>query len=509
MVTMERRGDDVAARLRTTAERAPDAVALRWRDEAVTYGELDARVDGGCAVLQACGLGPGDRVALAVENRPEFVEGMFAVLRAGGVVVPVNPALAGDEVRHVLADSGARLCLASPDVAATIASLDPDAVSLDDVIVVDDSAEGWAARRDAAAAPQTVAPRAADDLAALVYTSGTTGRPRGAMLTLANLTANQDQSLAGRFRLEPTDVVLLVLPLNHIYALNVGIGASVSVGAEMVIVERFEPEATLTTMRERQVTIVLGAPPMYVAWLQAGVPAEAFAHVRLAVSGAAPLPVPVLEAFRDVHGVELQEGYGLTEAAPSVTSNAMAETPRSGAVGLPLPEIELRLVDDAGQDVDQGDPGEVWVRGPNVFTGYWQDPEGTAEALTDDGWLRTGDIGTVDDDGFLFLVDRKKDLIIVSGFNVYPREVERVLHTHPGVAEAAVVGVSDPYAGEAVKAVVVPRTGEQLDPDAIVEHCRGQLARYKCPSHVELVDALPHPATGKVRRVELREPAGG
>ncbi|MFP5309741.1 MAG: long-chain-fatty-acid--CoA ligase [Actinomycetes bacterium] len=506
----EARPADVAARLRTTAAQHPDQVALVWQDQAITYAELDARVDAGVAGLRALGVGSGDRVAIVVGNVPAFVEAHFATLRAGGVVVPCNLGLATDELVHVFADSGAKVVVTADAVAATVLAATAQVGTVERVVVVGASEAPagadttWRELLDTAT-PAAEADRSPDDLAALVYTSGTTGRPRGAMLTRRNLTAAQDQSLAGRLRVERDDVVLLVLPLFHIYALNVGLGASVTVGATMVLVERFDATSSLGTIVEHGVTVVLGAPPMYVAWENtAGISAAPFASVRVAVSGAAPLPVQVLQRFRDATGVEIWEGYGLTEAAPSVTSNAMADEARPGSVGLPLPGVELRLVDEDGEDVEDGDPGEVWVRGPNVFQGYWNDPEGTAEALAEGGWLRTGDVGVRDADGYLYLVDRKKDLVIVSGFNVYPREVERVLYAHGDVAEAAVVGVPHPYTGEAVKAFVVRRPGTDLGEDDLAAFCRTRLARYRAPEIIEFVDALPTTATGKVRRVELR-----
>jgi long-chain acyl-CoA synthetase len=312
--------------------------------------------------------------------------------------------------------------------------------------------------------------------------------------------------------------VLLVLPLAHIYALNVGLGACIAAGATMLLVERFDPAETLQAMADHRATVVLGAPPMYIAWLEGGhVGARAgpgapdgdeahpgFAAVRLAVSGAAPLPVQVLSRFADATGITIEEGYGLTEASPSVTANSFADSPRPGSVGLPLPEVELRIVDESGHDVEQGDPGEVWVRGPNVFQGYWRDDEGTRQALTPDGWLRTGDVGTRDDDGFLYLVDRLRDMIIVNGFNVYPREVERVLLGDATVAEAGVVGDPDPRSGEAVVARVVPRAGAEVDTDALKRRCAERLARYKVPSRILVVDHLPYTATGKLRRGHLR-----
>lgn len=498
-------GPDVAARLRDTAADAPDRIAIAWQDRTVTYGDLDARVDLAAAGLQSLGVAPGDRVAVLLGNVPAFVEVYFGALRAGATVVPLTLGLAADEVAHALTDSGARVLVVAAVAADELVDV---AVELEVTVLVagaDEAPPGATRWRDLLASDHTLEPvqRHGDDIGAIVYTSGTTGRPRGAMLTRDNLTANQDQSLAGRFRVTADDVVLLVLPLSHIYALNVGLGACVRVGAAMVLQERFDPTTSLDEMERRGVTIVLGAPPMYVAWNQTpGIEARDLSNLRLCVSGAAPLPVHVLDRFREITGLTIEEGYGLTEAGPSVTSNSMAPEPRPGTVGMPLPDIELRLVAHDGDDVAAGDPGEVWVRGPNVFAGYWNDTAAT-EATLVDGWLRTGDTGVFDDDGYLRLVDREDDLIIVSGFNVYPREVERVLSRHEAVEACAVVGVPHPYTGEAVRAFVVP-SGEVTE-DELSAYCQSLLARYKCPETITLVDALPHTASGKLRRASLRD----
>jgi long-chain acyl-CoA synthetase len=501
---------DLAARLRRTALERPDHPALVAGDRTVTYGELHQRVDDATAALQGLGVAAGDRVGLVLGTTVEFVEAYAAVLRAGAAFVPLLPGLAPDELRHALADAGVRVAVVGRERAADLAAVRDELPDLEHLIVVDAEVEGaldYGTLLDEAGEPALVT-RDADDLAALVYTSGTTGRPRGAMLTRGNLAANQDQSLAGRFEVGGDDVVLLVLPLAHIYALNVGLGTSVSVGATMVLVPRFEPAETLAAIARHGVTVVLGAPPMYVAWLESGGLEDAdLSSVRLAVSGAAPLGVPTLERFAAATGITIEEGYGLTEAGPSVSATSMAESAVPGSVGLPLPGIELRLVDGDGHDVEVGDPGEVWVRGPNVFAGYWNDQEASAAALTPDGWLRTGDVGTRDDRGLLRLVDRLRDLIIVSGFNVYPREVERVLLEDAAVADAAVVGTSHPLTGETVVAYVVERDGEHVDVDALTARCRERLARYKCPTRIEVVSTLPHTATGKLRRAKLRADA--
>lgn len=498
---------DLAARLRATAADRPDHPALRAGHRTVTYGRLHERVDVATAALQGLDVGPGDRVALILGTTVEFVEVYAAVLRAGAAFVPLLPGLAPDELRHALADAGAVVAVVGPERAADVVALRDQLPDLAHVIAVGatEGATEYEAWLEAAGEPRPV-DRGPDDLAALVYTSGTTGRPRGAMLTRGNLAANQDQSLAGRFEVGGDDVVLLVLPLAHIYALNVGLGTAITVGATMVLVERFDPAVTLDAIVEHRVTLLLGAPPMYVAWLESGLLHDHdLSSVRLAVSGAAALGEPTLHRFADVTGLTIEEGYGLTEAGPSVAATSMAEVPIPGSVGLPLPGIELRLVDAGGEDALEGDPGEVWVRGPNVFQGYWNDPEATAEALTDDGWLRTGDVGLVDGSGMLRLVDRLRDLIIVSGFNVYPREVERVLREDDAVADVAVVGAPHPATGETVVAVVVPRADAEVDLDALRSRCRERLARYKCPSRIEVVASLPQTATGKVRRFALRD----
>jgi long-chain acyl-CoA synthetase len=503
---------DLAARLRRTALERPDHPALVAGERTVTYGQLHTRVDAATAALQGLGVGPGTRVALILGTTVAFVEAYAAVLRAGAAFVPLLPGLAPDELRHALADAGAAVVIVGPERADAVAGLRDQLPDLDHLVVVGARVEGghdYEHLLADAGQPELVT-RDADDLAALVYTSGTTGRPRGAALTRGNLAANQDQSLAGRFEVGGDDVVLLVLPLAHIYSLNVGLGTSVTVGATMVLLERFDPAEALEVIARHRVSVVLGAPPMYVAWLESGLLEQTdTSSVRLAVSGAAPLGIPTLERFTAVTGLTIEEGYGLTEASPSVAATSMADAPTPGSVGLPLPGVEVRLVDAQGRDVETGDPGELWVRGPNVFQGYWNDPEGTAAALTPDGWLRTGDVATRDEHGILRLVDRLRDLIIVSGFNVYPREVERVLLEDPWVADAAVVGAPHPLTGETVVAYVLPRTGGEIDVDALHQRCRGRLARYKSPTRIEVVTALPFTATGKLRRGELRDAASG
>ena len=469
----------------------------------VTYGELRdevARLRGGLAQL---GLGRRDRVAVALANGPDFVAVYLAALGVGAVVVPLNPLSPVPELRRELAAVGARALVVGPVAARTASALDRAALTgLEHVV----DTEGLDRLR--AAEPVPAVELEPDDLAVLVFTSGTAGPSRPAMLTHGNLLANVDQVLAGGHQ-SADDRVLGVLPTFHIYGLNVAIGVSLAAGSCVVLAERFDARATLDLLTRTGVTVVPGVPSMWAAWsrLPDDVPDDAFATVRLASSGAAALDPEVRRHLRDRFGVHVVEGYGLTEASPAVTSGLGVDAP-DGSIGVPLPHVSLRLVDELEsgepEDVLVGDPGEVWVRGPNVFPGYWEDPQGTAAALTADGWLRTGDVAVVDDDGFLYLVDRAKDLVIVSGFNVFPAEVEEVLMLHPAVAEAAVVGRPDPRTGEAVTAYVV-----SADPEAaptgqeIIDFCCEHLAHYKCPVEVTFVEELPHTLSGKVLRRSL------
>jgi len=293
-----------------------------------------------------------------------------------------------------------------------------------------------------------------------------------------------------------------------VFGLNAVLGLTLAAGASTVLLDHFDAAAAARTVRDERVTVLAGVPAMYHAFLELdddAAPPDAFASVRLAVSGAAALGEDVYDGMRKRFNVVVHEGYGLTEASPIVTTSAIGRRdPAPGSIGPPVPGVDVRLVDVDGDDVLPGDPGEIWVRGPNVFPGYWRDTDATSRALTGDGWLRTGDVAVADDQGELSLVDRAKDLVIVSGFNVYPAEVEDALLEHPDVAEAAVVGEPDPRTGEAIVAFVVPEPGRTLDADQLVAHCSRSLARYKCPARVEVVDALPRSFAGKVLRRELR-----
>jgi long-chain acyl-CoA synthetase len=483
----------------------PDgAPALLSRGKVTTYGDLRRQVADLRGGLHGLGVRPGDRVALASPSNWFFAVSYLATLGLGAVAVPLNPTSPAAELEVELASVGARLLLAGPSAKEAVAELAPGTV---DHLVLPESSlvEGARPFEELLKGPAVpVVDRDPGDLAVLIFTAGTSGSPKAAMLTHGNLLSNLEQAQRhpGR-QVRPDDVILGVLPIFHIFGLNVVLGLTLKAGASVVLVERFDPASSLETIRDRGVTILVGAPPMYAAWAAMGQTGD-MAKVRLATSGAAPLNPEVADAFTARHGVAIHEGYGLTEASPVVTAGLIGEPPRRGSIGVPLPGVEVRLVDEDGEDALLGDAGEIWVRGPNVFAGYWDDEEATAAAITPDGWLRTGDIATMGDDGHLYIVDRVKDLIIVSGFNVYPAEVEDALGEHPGIESVAVVGVAHPYSGEAVKAFVVVRPDHHLEEDEVISFCAERLARYKCPTKVTFVDSLPQGLAGKLLRRALR-----
>ena len=482
---------NLADLVRRAAESAPGKTALVAEGRSLTWADLDAAVDRLATGLIEQGLTAGDRVGVLLPNGMNFVTAYFAILRAGLVAMPLNISYTVPEIAHQVEDAAARLVITEAGLAERAGPAP--------VLVV--GSPDWETASTAVAWAGAAGARDGD-LAVLLYTSGTTGRPKGAMLTHAALLANLDQ-LA---RIRPPvvandDVVLLVLPLFHVYGLNAGLGMMVHAGATGVLADRFDPVDTLALIREHKVTNIVGAPPMYVAWSLLPDLRDAFASVRLAVSGAAPLPADVMTRFADVAGVQVHEGYGLTETAPVLTTTLCSPSAKPDSIGRPIPGIELRLVDETGDDADEDDPGEIVVRGANVFAGYWPDGSGGADST---GWFRTGDVAYADTDGDLFLVDRVRELILVSGFNVYPREVEDVIASHPDVAEVAVIGVPHPYTGETVRALVVPREGSTLDADSVIDFAATRLARFKCPTSVEIVSELPHSTTGKVAKGRLR-----
>jgi len=496
---------NIAGFLRASAHRHPDAVCIVSGDARYSWAEVDRTADAFAAGLIQRGLHAGDRVALLLGNCYEFVIAYYGAARAGLVTVPLNPAYTSAEVAVMLADSGARMLVAQQ---STEQVGDEAAAALPGCEVVSTSGPDWAgilaSGESAVLAESATSP---DALALLLFTAGTSGRPKGAMLTHGALRANVEMLLAltDPPAVVDDDVVLIVLPMFHVYGLNTALGLAVAAGATCVLSDRFDPVESLSLITRNRVTTIAGAPAMYQAWCATPALREGMSTVRMLSSGGAPLPVRVFESFHELTGLEIFEGYGMTETAPVVATTLVSGTPKAGSVGRPLPDLDVRLVDETGSDVDEGDPGEVWVRGPSVFTGYWPDGAGGPDA---EGWFRSGDVAYADEDGDLHVVDRRREVILVNGFNVYPREIELVIDDLDGVAEVAVVGVADDATGEAVTALVVVRRGATVTPDQVAEHCAGRLARFKCPTVIRVVEALPHSATGKVAKGRLRDVYG-
>jgi len=464
---------NLAALLTESARRYATQTALHYDGRSETYAALESRAARSATRLRELGVETGDRVAVRLPNGPDFVAVWFAALRLGAIVVPLNPLLAQREVDERRRISEARFLVDTWDV-------------LDEVV------------------PADVTPAARDDgdPAVILFTSGTSGRAKGAVLTHGSIRAAADAASAA-LALSPGDVVLGAAPFSHVLGQTTGLVSTLSAGAAVAIVERFEADATLRLMNETRTTILLGVPTMCIALCEAARSVTELPPIRIAHVGGAPVPLEVAQEFERTFGGEVYEGYGLTEMSGIATTYLPGQPRKPGSVGMPLAATEMRVVGADGVVLPVDEPGEVQFRGPSVIPGYWEDDEATAAALSDDGWLSTGDIGYVDGDGYLFLVDRKKDVIIRGGYNVYPREVEEVLYAHPSVLEAAVVGVPHPTLGEEVAALVVRRPGSDADADALRAYAREHVAAYKYPRHVLLVESLPKGPTGKILKREI------
>jgi long-chain acyl-CoA synthetase len=494
---------NLASNLTRTAGRHADRTAVRLGEAAMTFRDLDeasARIAG---LLRGRGLRPGGRVAVMLPNLPAFAVVYYGALRAGGVVVPMNPLLKAREVAYYLGDSGARLIFAWQGVAdeAGKGAQAADA----DLVEVDPAAF---ANLVAAAEPvREVVDRHELDTAVILYTSGTTGQPKGAELTHANLTRNVDVLRDDLLELTPDDVIFGGLPLFHSFGQTCTLNAAVASGASLSLLPRFDPEQALRVLGAHRATVFAGVPTMYGALL--GHPDAAAYDVsalRVCVSGGAAMPVEVLRGFEKAFGCLVLEGYGLSETSPVASFNHPDRERRPGSIGTPIRGVQMRLVDESGSEVPQGDVGEIVIRGHNVMKGYWRRPEETAAAIRG-GWFHSGDLGRVDADGYFAIVDRKKDLIIRGGYNVYPREVEEVLYEHPAVAEVAVIGVPHPQLGEEVAAAVALKPGAVATTEELRDHVKSQVAAYKYPRRLWFVDALPKGPTGKILKREIVPPS--
>jgi len=490
----------LATNLANSARQNPRRPAVRLDDAVMTYADLDDRTARVAGWLRRRGVEPGDRIGIMLPNVLAFPILYYGALRAGGVVVPMNPLLKSREIRHYLADSGARLVFAWQTAAGEAAS-GASAAGAESVLVAEPALTEAA---DWPASPE-VADRTDDDTAVILYTSGTTGTPKGAELTHSNMRLNASVTASTLLHLRPEDVIMGCLPMFHSFGQTCGLNASVLVGASVTLIPRFDPVTALKIIERDRVTVFEGVPTMYTAMLAAGAGTADVSTLRMCVSGGAALPVELLRGFTTTFGAEIVEGYGLSETSPVASFNRLGNS-RPGSIGYPIDGVEMRLVDSEGNDVPVGEVGEIAIRGHNVMKGYWNHPDATAEAIRD-GWFLTGDMATRDGDGFYYIVDRKKDLIIRGGFNVYPREVEEVLYEHPAVLEAAVIGLAHPTHGEEVGAAVVLKPGGRATVEELREHVKQRVAAYKYPRHVWLIDDLPKGATGKILKREIVPPA--
>lgn len=486
--------DNFALALDATCAANPAGVALHHRGRALDYGELAALVDRWAALLHARGLGPGGLVTLWLPNSPDFVAAYFATLRLGGVAVPLGVLLRPREVRQRLELAPPIAVVTTPTLAEALGDCGVDVLSTDSF----DAGASTAVRLPATA-------RAADDLAVLIFTSGTTGAAKAAELTHRGVAWNA-RALADAFALTAHDVQLAVAPFSHVLGMTGVMNATLTTGGAIALVERFDPAATLALMTQTRTTGVMGAPPMFAALLREAATAEAPPAFRFAHGGGAPFPAELARRVSVTFGCVVRQGYGMSEVGGAVTLVPEEPLTKPQSVGMALPGSRVRTVDlTTGAPLPAGQRGEVQVNSPSVMRGYRGDAEATRAVLDVEGWLSTGDIGYLDADGHLFLVDRKKELIIRSGYNVYPREVEEVLLSCPGVLEVAVLGLADEEHGEEVVALVVPERND-LDVEGVKAFARERLAAYKYPRHIVLVAELPKGPTGKIakREIDLR-----
>ncbi|MDP9398397.1 MAG: long-chain fatty acid--CoA ligase [Actinomycetota bacterium] len=493
----------LASSLVRAAREHGDRPALRLDDYVLDYRALDEASARLADYLRRAGVEPGDRVGIMLPNVPPFAIIYYGTLRAGGVVVPMNPLLKAREVAYYLGDSEATILFAWHQFADDA----EQGAKMADVNVVIVEPDSFADLFVGTIPDPRVDERAPDDTAVLLYTSGTTGKPKGAELTQDNLARNADVTVRTLLHLGPEDVVLGALPLFHSFGQTCGLNSAIAVAACLTLLPRFDPGKALGIIARDRVTVFEGVPTMYAAMLNFPQrDAYDVSSLRVCISGGAALPVEVMRAFEQAFDATILEGYGLSETSPVASFNHPDCERRAGSIGTPIEGVEMRLVALDGSDVPRGEVGEIAIRGHNVMKGYWAQPEGTAAAIPD-GWFRSGDLARQDEEGYYYIVDRKKDMIIRGGYNVYPREIEEILYEHPDVTEAAVVGIEHPALGEEVGAAVALRPGSMTTVDELREHVKNQVANYKYPRHVWLVEALPKGPTGKIQKREIVPPA--
>ena len=494
---------NLALNLVVSAQRHPDRIALITETARMSYAELDAAVARLATLLHRWGVRPGDRVAVMLPNIAAAPISYYAIWRVGAVAVPMNPLLQLGEVQFQLANTAARMLIGSNAFAAAATEA---AERTNTALCLVDDASLAAMTADLPAFGEAVG-RGPQHTAVVLHTSGTMGKPKGAELTHGNLGSNENIFRSSLIRLTERDVVLACLPLFHVFGMTCAMNAAIASGSALSLLARFDPTRVIERIATDQITVFTGVPTMYTALLSVAdrVSPSSTASLRMCVSGGSALPVQVLRDFEKKFGTIVLEGYGLSETSPVVAFNHSEAERRPGSVGTPVHGVQVRLVDAEGNEVGEGMAGEIEVKGPNVMKGYWNEPDATAESLRG-GWFSTGDIAVVDGDGYYFIIDRKKDLIIRGGYNVYPREVEEALHEHPAVAEVVVMGMPHDSLGEEVGAAIVLKQGMSADVDELRHFARERLAAYKYPRRIWVVDSLPTGPTGKILRREVRPP---
>ncbi|WP_153730958.1 long-chain-fatty-acid--CoA ligase [Sporosarcina obsidiansis] len=493
--------------LRNSTLRVPEQTALICEGMAITYKELDQKVECFAAGLASQGINKGDTVAVLVGNRPEFVIAFYGILRRGAVAVPINPTYTLGELEYILSDSETKAIIAHSAMEPILTAVKKRVGSLNLVVYTqpaetETSWEQFMQQSDNSGDKTSIVQ---DDLAVILYTSGTTGKPKGAMLSHRNLASNAE-AVSELLELTNKDRMLTVLPMFHVLSLTVCLNAPIASGSTILLVPHFSPTHVVNIIQEEKATIFVGVPTMYNFMLQLEATANEFASIRVCASGGDSIPLALLQQFESKYQVSILEGYGLSEAAPVTSFNPLRGTQKPGSVGVDIPNVKNKVVDPDGREVPAGEVGELIVQGPNVMMGYLGMPEETRMTLKE-GWLFTGDLAKKDEEGYIYIVDRKKDIILVGGYNVYPREVEEVLYQHPLVREAAVIGVADPAYGERVKAYVVKKE-EALTEKEMIRFCSDHLAKYKLPKEVEFVAEMPRNSTGKILRRALRTTDG-
>lgn len=497
----------LGAMLRATAARLPDRPAVFFQGEATSYTTLETLSNRLAGALMERGLQRGDRVGLYCINSPFFVASYLAIVKMGATVVPINLLLNPEEVHYILADAGARALIYFETVAANVAAIRGRLPELQHLIAIgnpgNNPAISWTEIVASATASEELPaldPR--EDVAAILYTSGTTGQPKGAMLTHYNLLSNV-ASVCQALPISEDDVILTVLPMFHAFAATACMLVALYRGAAIAAVPRFLPEEVGRTIQATRATVFMGVPSMYAIF--ANLPPDKqpdLSSLRLCISGGAALPLEVMQRFEERYGLSIYEGDGPTECSPVTCVNPIGGLRKPGSVGLPIPGVEMKIVDEEGHELPPGEVGEIVVRGDNVMKGYFNLPQETAEAFFGE-WFRTGDLGYVDEDGYFYIVDRKKDMLIVNGMNVYPRHVEEVIYRHPAVAECAVVPERHRLHGEVPRAVIVLKEGATASADDILQLCRQHLGLYQVPRRIDFVEALPKNAAGKILKREL------